>query len=162
MTNKPVDVFKHIDMTGGPDACWPWKRALAGNQRPYFTVDGKKQLVYRLVRYLVTGEDSTLIGRHTCDNPMCCNPKHIVLGTHQENMDDMKGRERHGLPHHVVKAIRRLLASKRTQQEIADLYGISRETVSAIANNRVYSHVKENEDVEENQRDESDAGSVSE
>lgn len=143
MTNKPADVFKHIDMTGGRDACWPWKRALAANGRPYFTLDGKKHLVYRLVRQLVTGEDSVLIGRHKCDNPVCCNPAHIELGTHQENMDDMKGRERHGLPHHVVKAIRRLLEAGRKQQEIADLYGISREAVSAIATNRVYQHVTE-------------------
>lgn len=143
MTNQKVDVFKRIDMSGGKDACWPWTAKLAGNKRPYFTVDGKKILAYRLVKELVTGIalPSNAIERHTCDNPRCCNPRHLIEGTHQDNMDDMKGRERHGLPHHVVKAIRRLLEAGRVQQEIADLYGVSREAISAIATNRVYTHV---------------------
>ena len=58
-------------------------------------------------------------------------------------MDDMKQRQRHGLTHHAVRAIRRLLATGHTQQEIADNFGVSRETVSAIANDRLYQHVKD-------------------
>ena len=35
-----------------------------------------------------------LIVRHTCDNPPCCNPEHLILGTHQDNTDDMYQRNR--------------------------------------------------------------------
>lgn len=148
-TNSKVAVFRYIDMTGGVNACWPWKGNIASHGRPYFYSNGRKLIAYRVVYELTTGvtlEKNTGVIRHSCDNPVCCNPKHLTLGSHQENMDDMKQRERHGLPHHVVKAIKRLLAAKRTQEEIAELYGISRELVSAISVGRVYKHIKENDD----------------
>jgi len=67
----------------------------------------------------------------------------MSLGDVQQNSNDMKERERHGLPHNSVKAIKRLLQQGRQHNDIADLYGVSRELITAIANGRVYQHVKE-------------------
>ena len=139
MANKREDVFKHIDMSGGPDACWQWKQKPGagkgrGKPRPYFSVAGRKYLAYRLVYELVHGVELTQAQmiRHTCDNPLCCNPKHMLIGDHDDNMQDMVERDRHGLPSHVVRAIRKLLAEGRTHQSIADLYGISKTVVTRI------------------------------
>jgi DNA-binding XRE family transcriptional regulator len=60
------------------------------------------------------------------------------VGEHQENMDQMRQRERHGLPATAVAAIRRLLDQGDTQASIAEKFGVSRETISAIATGRVY------------------------
>ena len=137
--NVPTDVFKYIDMkNGGTDVCWPWKGKINKKDgRPYFTVDGKRRPSYAYVIEATTGiQQGTHMVIHSCDNPICCNPSHLSFGPHQDNMNDMKERERHGLPRIVVRAIRKLLEKGVPQQEIAELYGISREAVSAISTRR--------------------------
>lgn len=88
---------------------------------------------------------ATLVVRHTCDNPSCVNPKHLELGTHQDNMNDMKSRDRQpkGETHHRAKltdaqvAEIRELARRQSQVEIAKTYGVSQWLVSQIVNNKV-------------------------
>ena len=138
-TNKPHDVFKHINI-GDANACWPWKGKLnAKDGRPYFTVAGKRRPSYAYILETYTGEaQEGRIIRHTCDNPICCSPHHLLWGTHQDNMNDMKERERHGLPKTVVRAILKLRTEGKTQAEIAKLYGLARETISAIDTGRTH------------------------
>lgn len=59
--------------------------------------DGKKlpTTKHRRVHYEATGEWPQVV-RHTCDNPRCINPAHLVGGTHLDNMQDMKDRGRQG------------------------------------------------------------------
>jgi len=146
--NRKVDVFRVIDMTGGPDACWPFTGKTNNKNRPYFTADGEKWLAYRLTYELVHGEGSLngAIARHSCDNEICCNPSHVEPGSHQENMDDMKGRERHGLPHHTVRAIRKLGDIGIAHAAIANRFGIARSTVSEIVERKNYQHVLQEEE----------------
>ena len=136
-SNKPHDVFKHITMRGNDD-CWEWKGKLNKKDgRPYFTVDGKRRAAYVYVIETYSGQmakEQYIL--HSCDNPVCCSPYHLYFGNHQDNMNDMKERERHGLPKNVVRAIRRLRSEGRTQKEVAKLYGVSRETISAIETGR--------------------------
>ena len=154
---KEIDVFKLIDMQNGPEwtdpetkevsRCWPFKGKLNNEGRPYIQIDGKKQLVYRLVYKLVTGIDLGLrMFRHKCDNGACCNPKHGIPGDQVENMNDMKERERHGLPHHAVRGIKRLIANGVDDATIAELYGKGKTTIYDIRVGNTYSHVKEEED----------------
>ena len=154
IANKKEDVFKYINMSNGPDVCWQWRGPVGGRTReprPYFTADGKRYLAYRLVYELVNGVTlaTEQLILHSCDNgrmPIgCCNPKHLRIGSVQENSNDMKNRERHGLPHNTVRNIRKLLREGRTQQEIAELYGISQENVSAINRRVTYDHVSDYE-----------------
>lgn len=137
--NKPQDVFMHIDMRYGSIVeCWEWKgKVNAKDGRPYFTVEGKRRPAYAIALEAYSGEEAK--GRyvlHQCDNSICCNPHHLKWGDHQDNMNDMKDRDRHGVPKTVARAIKRLHESGKTQQEIADLYGLSREAVSAITTGR--------------------------
>lgn len=72
---------------------------------------------------------------HRCDEPFCCNPDHLFLGTRLDNMDDMASKERRAskLSHNDVRAIRRLLAAGgKTQGEIGAMFGVHASAVSAI------------------------------
>jgi hypothetical protein len=143
--NIPADVFKHINMENGDaDVCWEWEgKVNKKDGRPYYTVQGKRRPAYVYILELHTGQlqQQGQVARHKCDNKICCNPHHLSWGTHQHNMNDMKERDRHGLPATVVRAIHNLLNEGRTQQSIAILYGVSREAISAIATGRNKSHI---------------------
>jgi len=148
MTNEPEDVFKHADMRSREE-CWPWLGPFGGRpdrKRPYFMAHRKRTMASRWVWIVTYGAiPEGMLVLHNCDNgdaPIgCVNPHHMYLGTSEDNTKDMTDRQRHGLTHYVVRNIRRLIDQGRTQKEIGSLYGISRETVSAIATGRVYSHL---------------------
>lgn len=149
--NIPRDVFKKIQMKPR-DQCWPWLGGFSGrDKRPYFDLNGKKLLAYRLVYELVTGEaipDGKLV-RHSCDNgsePIgCCNPHHLSLGNHEDNMRDMRNRARHGITHHAVRAIRKAHENGITNIQIAKNFGISVSNVSAIINRRTFKDVPDSD-----------------
>lgn len=81
------------------EACWRW---LGNDQRMgYGSVffmgrrQGAHRVAYEIEHGPIPGGASIC---HRCDNPPCCRPSHLFLGTHQDNMDDMaaKGRTRMG------------------------------------------------------------------
>lgn len=80
---------------GGPDDCWPW----TGTRQPggYGEID--RQHATRIILGLEPGDPREAL--HTCDNPPCCNPAHLRVGTSQDNSDDMvsKGRSNTGERH---------------------------------------------------------------
>jgi hypothetical protein len=142
---SPHRVFKQINMhMGDTDVCWEWIGTLNKKDgRPYITIDKKRRPVYVIVLELYTGgQPDGRVARHSCDNPICCNPHHLSWGSNQDNSNDMIDRDRHGMPATVVRNIRKLLKNGKTHNEIAELYGCTRETVTAINNMRSHQKVE--------------------
>ncbi len=73
---------------------------------------------------------------HRCDNPLCCNPEHLFVGTHQDNMDDMwaKGRS---VQQKFVGPPKKLIRRKR-QYPTGDKHHLSKLTDAQVADIRVW------------------------
>ena len=79
------------------------KTATVGNGYAGVYAYGKQRRLHRVVYALHHGmhPDELPIGgvvMHTCDNPRCINPNHLLLGTQQDNMDDKMAKGRHRCP----------------------------------------------------------------
>lgn len=80
--------------------CWRWTMAKLASGYGVMPVSGaKKEYVHRISWELHNHKTIPpgMLVCHTCDNPWCVNPDHLVLGTRQDNGRDMvsKGRWRH-------------------------------------------------------------------
>lgn len=92
-----ADFWARVDVRN-PDQCWEWKKGLKGrarNQYGIVWIDRKSYGTHQVAYTVTKGEvPAGMNVLHTCDNPPCCNPNHLFLGTHKDNIHDCisKGR----------------------------------------------------------------------
>lgn len=89
----------------GPDDCWEWTgyRMKFGYGRfPLGHRPSRRNVLAHRAVWVLTygGIPDGLDVCHDCDNPPCCNTRHLFLGTHRDNMIDRenKGRTRGIIP----------------------------------------------------------------
>ena len=81
--------------------CIETSYAKDGGGYAVFSIGGQKTQIARYITVIqenLSYEDHSWQTRHTCDNPSCINPKHLVSGTAAQNAEDkiLRGRSTRG------------------------------------------------------------------
>ena len=160
--NQLHDVFKRVAIQhiGGnedeidKEKCWPWTGATykgnGGELRGRFNYLGETQYAHRVVYqvyYGLTIEPGKVI-RHKCDNPLCCNPFHLEIGTQKDNIDDRVLRERTGMKHVNLKYIMKMLELGASASIIKDKmkqefdYDIDESVIRRIKRRELYKQIE--------------------
>lgn len=142
---RSVDAFwRNVNKTEG---CWEWKLK-PSTEFGYCKFSG--ELIHRYSWRITHGEiPDGLQVCHKCDNPKCCRPDHLFLGTQKDNVQDMMRKGRHkpspvyGDSNHWTRAkdadvaeIRRLFDGGMVQRHIAKRFNLSPAQVCRIVNRK--------------------------
>lgn len=134
--------------------CRLWLGGVSGSGYGIMSVANRSQLVHRISYQEFRGPiPPGQCVLHECDVRICVNPEHFFLGTKGENNSDRKKKGRNApregenntqvkLSDSEVLEIRRLVDSERiTQREIAEQFGVTQSTISAIKLRQIWTHI---------------------
>ncbi|MGW5239481.1 HNH endonuclease [Monashia sp. NPDC004114] len=140
-------VDAHTTSDDTEDGCWVWHGATNNHGYARMVLRGGRYVYAHRATFAATwGEvaaDAVL--RHSCDNPRCIRPDHLIAGTQADNLRDMavKGRGTVKISNADVPRVRALVASGMTQRAVAARFGVAPCTVSHIVTGRNRRYVGE-------------------
>jgi hypothetical protein len=134
------------------EGCWDWSGCCASPGYGQFKYGMKKERCHRASWMIHYGEiPKGMFVCHTCDNKKCANPKHLFLGTCEENNRDMMKKNRSPilgksgeanprckLTQSQVIEIKEMLKNKMPQFTIANFFNVSQALISLIKLERVW------------------------
>lgn len=151
-TDDLSERLAHYAPPAGPDECWEWT---GSTNKGYgsISVHGSRVRVAHVVAWELHHGRALPVGmvvRHRCDNPPCCNPNHLILGTHGDNNRDKSERNRSGyngkgFKHFTVDEVRQVRALHEqgvNMTEISRRFGRSRATIIRVIKRQVFANVE--------------------
>lgn len=145
-----------------PQECWEWQGSVNREGLPYGRFYLSKTKVCRAHRFAYVIQNgsipSDLMVCHSCDNPRCCNPAHLWLGTNQDNVDDCRAKNRqsgsadaarharrfkkHGPAHRQAsltpEMVREIRSSPLRVSDLAKKFGVSKHVISRCRKGQTY------------------------
>lgn len=145
--------------------CWNWKAGMFTQGYGAAMLLGRPHYASRIAFMLAHGDPGKRLVLHSCDNRKCCNPSHLRLGTHRDNMKDMadQGRASQGDEHWTrqrpkdvlkgakvgnskltaveVRSIRKAREQGDELHVIAERFGITKQRVWQIVHRKAWAHL---------------------
>jgi hypothetical protein len=95
LSEQEIARFRQSIEQNDPDECWPWQKARDQDGYGLFKIRGRMRRATRYAYLLHYGvQPGEMLVLHHCDNPPCCNPAHLFLGTVRDNALDCKAKGR--------------------------------------------------------------------
>lgn len=148
-----AEFWRQVAVSVNEDRCWVWTGNVGPGGHGRCSWKGRNKSSHVVAFMLSAGKPSAQWVLHDCDNPPCCNPKHLYEGTAQDNMRDRDARGRgahqngkkvcdNWLVIEEVERIRALLDEGVPQMEIARIVGASFVIVNRINTGKSWSNPK--------------------
>jgi len=123
--------------------CWNWTGKIDASGYGYVGKFRAHRLAFEVAskRSIKDG----MVVRHKCDNPKCCNPLHLTVGSQKENVADRVKRNRGATGEKNGKSIltraqvREIYQSEGSYSEIALEFHVSKSAVADIKTGRNWS-----------------------
>lgn len=163
--NTPENFWARVLQKGHAD-CWEWQGSTSSSGYGNLSWHGVRVQAHRVAYFLTYGgigleTKFRHAGRaktykrfvlHACDNRLCCNPKHLFLGSMRTNQLDAyaKGRKRQPksghtnaklTPDQVLEIRRRYDAGEATQSTLGKEFGVSQRVISLVIRRESYKDI---------------------
>ncbi len=133
--------------------CWIWTGAVnktTCGDYGVLNINGKNAYAHRLSLQYIAGVDVTSkVVRHTCDNPSCINPYHLIAGTQLENIQDRNKRGRTARGEKASKAkltaqqVEEIRSSSDSHRSLGRRYGVAHSVIGGIKRGEYWRAVSE-------------------
>lgn len=147
-TNKNVGYSVLLALIAEPTtACIEWRSRRDHDGYGTLRLDGKSIRAHRAAYEVSKGSARGLVVRHTCDNRVCVNPNHLILGTHANNVQDCveRGRRAVGrdMPHAKLteEIVREIRSSDLSAYALSKKFGVGHSTVDRVKRGLKWKHV---------------------